>query len=136
VLKKCFDKTLLRFLLVGAANTLVGSGVMFLAYNLFRCSYWLSSALNYIVGSVLSYFLNKYFTFRNQEKSLGQILRFILNIAVCYGLAYGVAKPIARAVLAGFSTSLQENGAMLVGMGLFVVLNYVGQRLLVFKKKD
>ena len=59
-MKKFFDPSMLRFLLVGVVNTLVGAGIMFLLYNLAGCSYWLSSAANYIVGGVVSYFLNKY----------------------------------------------------------------------------
>ena len=34
MLKKIFDPTLFRFLLVGVVNTLVGYGVMFGLYNL------------------------------------------------------------------------------------------------------
>lgn len=64
-MKKFFDPSMLRFLLVGVVNTLVGAGIMFLLYNLAGCSYWLSSAANYIVGGVVSYFLNKYYTFKN-----------------------------------------------------------------------
>lgn len=56
-MKKFFDPSMLRFLLVGVVNTLVGAGIMFLLYNLAGCSYWLSSAANYIVGGVVSYFL-------------------------------------------------------------------------------
>lgn len=84
-----FDKRFLKFCLVGAANTLVGAGVMFLLYNVAYCSYTFSSAMNYVVGSVLSYFLNKHFTFEVREYSANQVLRFIVNIAVCYAVAYG-----------------------------------------------
>ena len=82
-----FDKRFLKFCLVGAANTLVGAGVMFLLYNVAYCSYTFSSAMNYVVGSVLSYFLNKHFTFEVREYSASQVLRFIVNIAVCYAVA-------------------------------------------------
>ena len=132
---KLIDKTTLRFILVGVINTLVGTSIMFLMYNLLHASYWLSSAANYIVGSVVSYFLNKYFTFKNTEKSLGQILKFALNIALCYLLAYGIAKPLVAYVLSPFSVTIKENAAMLAGMCLFVGFNYIGQRFVVFKNK-
>ena len=57
-----FDKKFLKCCLGGAANTLEGAGVMFLLYNVAYCSYTFSSAMNYVVGSILSYFLNKYFS--------------------------------------------------------------------------
>ena len=80
------DRTLLKFVLAGIANTLLGSVVMFAMYNFLHCSYWFSSAVNYIVGSVLSFFLNKHFTFQNQSKSISVVVKFIVNIVVCYFL--------------------------------------------------
>ena len=127
------DKTFIKFVIVGVINTVVGAGTMFILYNCFGLSYWLSSASNYIVGSIVSYFLNKYFTFRNKKKSASQIMRFIINISVCYFAAYGVAKPIVKFLASGLPVRTQENFAMLAGMGIFVALNYIGQRKFVFK---
>ena len=135
-MKKFFDPSMLRFLLVGVVNTLVGAGIMFLLYNLAGCSYWLSSAANYIVGGVVSYFLNKYYTFKNTERSWKQVLRFALNVAVCWLLAYGIAKPLALRLLAGFDEELQTNAAMLAGLCLYTALNYLGQRFFAFRAKE
>lgn len=135
-MKKFFDPSMLRFLLVGVVNTLVGAGIMFLLYNLAGCSYWLSSAANYIVGGVVSYFLNKYYTFKNTEHSWKQVLRFALNVAVCWLLAYGIAKPLALRLLAGFDEKLQTNAAMLAGLCLYTALNYLGQRFFAFRAKE
>ena len=104
-IKNMLDITFWKFIMVGVINTLVGTGVMFAAYNLLHLSYWVSSASNYVVGSIVSYFLNKYFT-----------------------------KPVVSWILHNQSKSVQENLSMLVGMGAFVVFNYVGQRLVVFKE--
>ena len=87
------DQKLLRFIIVGCINTVVGTAIMFGLYNLASCSYWVSSAANYILTSILSFFLNKYFTFQNKERSWKQVAKFIINIAVCYVLAYGIANP-------------------------------------------
>lgn len=130
---KLIDMTAIKFLIVGVINTLVGTGVMFILYNFFSVNYWISSAANYIIGSLVSYFLNKYFTFKNNEKSLKQILRFIVNIGICYLMAYGAAKPLVSLLMSGVNEKIQGNIAMLAGMCLFVVLNYFGQRWFVFK---
>ncbi len=122
--------------MVGVLNTLVGSAVMFSAYNLLHLNYWVSSALNYIVGSVVSYLLNKKFTFKSKKSSKTTVPRFVLNISLCYLIAYGAAKPIMGKILSSFGENIRENGAMVFGMGLFVMLNYVGQRLFVFKKEE
>lgn len=133
-LRELLDPSLLRFLLVGCVNTLVGSAIMFGLYNLAGWSYWASSAANYILTSILSFFLNKYFTFRSKQWSVGEVLRFALNIAMCYLLAYGVAQPLVRWLLNDASVTVRENVAMVVGMVLFTCCNYLGQRFFAFKK--
>lgn len=86
-LRMLFDEKLWKFLLVGVLNTLVGNGLMFLLYNLAGFSYWPATGLSYALASVMSYFLNRYFTFKYQGSGWETALRFALNIAVCYGLA-------------------------------------------------
>lgn len=132
--RRWIDNTVLRFLLVGVINTLVGCGTMFLLYNAAHWSYWLSSAANYLVGGIVSFFLNKYFTFRRREWSWRQVVRFAVNVAVCWLLAYGLAKPLVLHLLAGRSVQLQENAAMAVGMCLYTALNYLGQRFFAFRR--
>ena len=100
-----------------------------------HCSYWVSSASNYILTSFLSFFLNKFFTFQNKEKSWGQVVRFALNIAVCYILAYGIAKPLCLHLLSGTAVAVCDNVSMFVGMCLFTAFNYCGQRFFAFKKR-
>lgn len=130
--KDLFDIKLIKFAGVGVVNTIVGATLMFGLYNLAGASYWLSSLANYVLTSILSYFLNKKFTFGHKGDIKGSFFRFVINIAVCYLVAYGIAKPITLIVLGGFSIRIQENIAMLVGMCLFTGLNYIGQRLFVF----
>jgi putative flippase GtrA len=131
---KLFDRSFLRFVLVGVINTLFGTAIMFSAYNLLGLSYWISSALNYILASILSYFLNKHFTFQSKETGIGVVLRFVLNIAVCYLFAYGIAKPLVRALLTSAGPRIQDNISMLTGMVLFTFFNYFGQKFFAFKK--
>lgn len=136
VLRTFFQAESSRFILVGVANTVIGTSVMFIAYNVFGMGYWISSALNYIIGSIFSYFANKYFTFRSQKKSVKEILMFVLNIVVCYGIAYGIAKPLILLVLGQMQLSLSvlEQISMLAGMCIFIVINFCGQKFFVFKR--
>ena len=135
MLKKLFSVEIIRFAFVGVLNTVFGAAVMFVLYNCFNASYWLSSACNYIFGSILSFFLNKYFTFKNKTGGAKQIVYFTANVAVCYFIAYGVAKPAVFMLLSDFSIKLKENLAMVVGMVIFTVLNFIGQKLIVFSKR-
>ena len=98
-LKSFFDIKFLKFILVGILNTLVGMGLQFVFYNVFGWDKYdwgvvLASLIGNIIGSVVSYFLNKYFTFKNKEKGWKPVLRFALNIAVCYAIAYLLVSPL------------------------------------------
>lgn len=134
-IRSVVDWKLLKFVAVGVVNTLVGTSIMFGLYNLAGCSYWVSSATNYTLTSILSFFLNKFFTFQNKQKSAAQVFRFAGNILVCYLVAYGIAKPAVTWVLTGAGKQVQENIAMLAGMCLFTGFNYLGQRLFVFAER-
>ena len=133
---KLIDKVTFKFLLVGVINTLVGNGVMFFLYNVCSVGYNISTIANYVVGSIVSYFLNKYFTFKQRQKSFKEVFKFILTIVVCYLVAYGLAKPLAYYIFSGFSISVKDNLAMLAGSGMFIVLNYFGQRFFAFKTES
>ncbi len=133
-LKIFYDKTFLKFIIVGVINTIVGAGVMFALYNIFHFSYWVSSIMNYVTGSIVSFFLNKYFTFKSSSFSFKEVIYFIINIAVCFFIAYSLAKPFAVYLLCGYSVSVQENTAMFTGMVIFTGLNYLSQRFIVFSK--
>lgn len=156
-IKQVFDLKLLKFLFVGVLNTIVGYLLTVLFMNIMNLGYWPSTALSYILASIMSYFLNKYFTFKNTEKGIKPILRFSLNIAVCYVLAYGIAQPLVGFIMklefvaawvasfintpfmlslfGGDVTKFCDNVAVLAGMGLFMCFNYLGQRFFAFKQK-
>ena len=143
-IKNFFDVKFWKFILVGVLNTLVGTGLQFLLFNLLGWNEWVSSVTGYFLGSVFSYFLNKYFTFKNQEKGIKPILKFALNIAVCYTIAYVIAIPLISYIctansLTMFGWSVEKfsgNLSMVVGSCLFVACNYIGQRFFAFKEKE
>ena len=135
VLSLFFDTTFLKFILVGVVNTLVGTAVMFFCFNILAWSYWVSSALNYMVGSIVSYLLNKRYTFQQKGNDWHTVWKFIVNVSVCYVLAYGLAKPFVAWLLSGVTTNIQGNAALFVGMVLFVGFNYIGQRFWAFSTR-
>lgn len=142
-IKQFFDIKFWKFIMVGILNTIVGTGFQFLFFNLFGWADWFSSIVGLILGSILSYFLNKYFTFKNNEKGWKPIARFALNIAVCYGLAYGIAFLVKEHICIAYSLTMfgwtvkkfAGNAYMLTGACLFVAFNYIGQRFFAFKEK-
>ena len=106
---------------------------MFTLYNVFKMDYYFSSAANYITVSILSFFLNKYFTFQNHQPSLVQFFIFILNIFICYILAYALAKAAVFSLLRDTDDALRGNLSLAAGAVLFSALNYLGQKIIVFR---
>ena len=130
------DVKLLKFILVGLLNTAADAGLSFALINLTDLNLWWCTAIPCALASVLSYFLNKHFTFKNTEKGWKPVFRFAVNIAACYLLAYGIAIPGMQWALSGASEVLRDNVTKVAGMCLFTGFNYLGQRLFAFKNKD
>lgn len=131
---KNFVMEVIHFGMVGVINTVMGWVIMALLYNLIHMNYWLSSGISYFIGSVFSYHANSKVTFKVENKDKGLPWRFAVNIIVCYLIAFGVAKPLVKYVLASQPVVIIDNVAMVFGMCLFIVMNFFGQKLLVFRK--
>ena len=132
-MKKLFDPSMWKFLLVGVANTLLSMVLMFLLEGL---GYWPSTAIAYVAGAVLSFFLNRSFTFKSKAAFWPSVLKFAVNVAVCYLIAYSIAQPLVTLVLSrtALAAIWQERIAKVFGMGLYTVINYFGQRFFAFRK--
>ena len=144
-IKSLFDEKMWKFLLVGVLNTLVGNGLSFLLLRIvpwecFGCgsaaAVNISAGISTVLASIMSYYLNKHFTFRYQGKDRAVALRFALNIVVCYVIAYNIIASLTVFILSGQSKWIVEYGSMIVGMCSFVACNYFGQRFFAFREKE
>lgn len=123
----------IHFGIVGVMNTILGWLIMALLYNLIHLNYWFSSGISYFIGSVFSYHANSRVTFKVENKDKRLPWRFAINILVCYLTAFGVAQPLVERVLSSQPAVIVDNVAMIVGMGIFIFLNFFGQKLFVFQ---
>ena len=146
-LKKFFDIKFWKFILVGIINTVVGEGVVLLLTNPvgWKQYSWGPGAAAFIgvvVGSIVSFFLNKSFTFKNKEKGWKPVVRFTVNILLCMLIRVAVATAVS-AISKGAGWTLfgmdidtfAGNLSWAVGAAVFVMVNYIGQRFFAFKEK-
>ena len=131
-----FIMEVIHFGMVGVINTLMGWVIMAVLYNLIHMNYWLSSGISYFIGSVFSYHANGKLTFKVENKDKWLPWRFALNIIVCYLAAFGAAQPLVRYLLASQPAVIVDNVAMVLGMCIFIVMNFFGQKLFVFRRKN
>lgn len=146
-LKNFFDIKFWKFILVGILNTLVGEGVVLLLTNPvgWKQYDWGPGAAAFagvVVGSIVSFFLNKYFTFKSTEKGFKPVLRFTVNIIACMLVRIVVATVVswisksADWTMFGMDAdTFAGNLSWAVGACVFVACNYVGQRFFAFKEK-
>ncbi len=132
---KLLDASIPKFLLVGVGNTLLSAILMFLLEDF---GYWPSTAIAYVAGAVMSFFLNRKFTFQSEEAMGRSAVKFAINVAVCYVLAYSIAQPLGGAILGamGLTGIWLERLTKIGGMGLYTILNYFGQRFFAFRKNS
>ena len=123
------------FCVVGGINTLVDMGIFSLIYYVFlggnEALYGLPFAAGYLCGVACSFVLNKLVTFRDKGSAKRQWLPFLLINLVTLGIGQGA---MALLRLAGITGVL----AKLITVPVTLVINFLGSRLIVFRreKKD
>ena len=129
---KLIDKSIPRFLLVGVGNTLLSMVLMFVLEGL---GYWPSTAIAYAAGAVMSFFLNRHFTFHSEEELGRSAVKFAINVAVLWAVTHPLLQPwLAERLQAVFVEKWANSVSLVVCMGLYTVLNYFGQRFFAFRR--
>ncbi|WP_442598869.1 GtrA family protein [Neobacillus sp. D3-1R] len=123
-----------RFLLVGVINTLMGLSIMFTCFHIFGWTYWISTFIGNSMGAVVSYLLNRKFTFSSNVTLKKGLPKFIFVILFCYFLAFSTSEWFCNwMTFLNWQTFMsQEEQSILVGSFLYTLLNYGGQKYFVF----
>jgi len=124
-------RTFLRFLVVGALNTIVGYGMTFAALAV-GAPYLAATALGTACGLVVSFAMNRRFTFRDRGRPWPAALRFAAVSLACYLAAF----PATRAALAGWTVVplTPDQTAAVAGSAIYTVLHYAALRGIVFNR--
>jgi putative flippase GtrA len=120
----------LKFGLVGLFNTLLGYAVIFSCMYLLNLSPVLSNVLGYLVGLVVSYVLNRQYTFENRSKSKLQILRFLIVFAVSYAIN------LVLLVVSMQTFGLQAGISQVIGGVGYVLTSFLLNKYYVFVAKN
>lgn len=135
-----FDVRFLKFIIVGSINTLVGLIITFVLYQMFHMGYWGSTFISFVLASILSFILNKNYTFNTKGKNLYKAVKFSVMLTICYFTAYKVARPLVQWVTSIFNililSKYSEQVSILAGMFIFTIMNYLSQRFIVFNGKN
>ncbi|RDU63191.1 GtrA family protein [Helicobacter sp. MIT 14-3879] len=122
-----FKYSLIKYLLVGVVNTIFGYIIIFtLMY--FKVSPEIANFIGYCCGVILSYFLNKHFTFESKNSHKNDFSKFVFLMTIAYLInliiliicyrSFGVNKYISQVIAGVFYT----------------ISGYFLSRFIVFKK--
>ena len=145
-LKKMLDRTLVLYLVIGFLNFLLCTGIMFLLYNVAGFSRHTAPIVNYGLGSLIWYLACRFILFRGSKTTPRQLLRFFVDIVVCYLVSYYVLAPLLSRLLLksvhmtrlfsfGGAENIRGNCEMTIGTIAYSLLNYFGQRYYVFSNR-
>lgn len=123
----------LSYLIFGVLTTVVNYMVYLPVYNLLGLSAALSNAIAWVIAVAFAYLTNKPFVFKSHDWSAKTVIPELTKFVGCR-VASGAAE---TAILLVAVDLLNWNGNIwkLLTSVLVVILNYIGSKLLVFRKK-
>ena len=145
-IKKMVDKLLIYYLIVGVLNFIVCTAIMFVLFNMCGFSEHTAPIVNYVLGRLIWFVSCKYLLFRGTPTTWQSILRFAVEVVVCYLISYYLAAPLMSRWLLDFESvrklfdfggadKIAGNFEMTVGTIVYAIVNYFGQRYFVFSAK-
>ncbi len=121
------SRQFLRFAAVGASGTAVQYFVLWTGVEFAAASAVTASAIGYVLGSVVNYLLNYFFTFKSAKSHV--------EAATKYYVVLGLGWCINTGLMALFVNHLVWNYwvAQILTTGIGLVWNFAGSRLWAFK---
>ena len=125
-LNKFDKKEILKFLVGGGTAVIID----FLTYKIFMIlgiERTIAKTLSFICGSIVGFIINKYWTFKSSKFEIKEILKYI----VLYIVTAFINSQVNKYILLLFES---EMFAFLCATGVSTILNFLGQKFLIFKK--
>lgn len=120
---------LLRFIIVGILNTIIGLSVIYLCIYLGFNNY-LSNIIGYMVGLSISFVLSKYYVFNTQNNNqifYKQFIKFILIFIIAYSINI-----IVLFIALNYMTSYT---AQFIAMVAYTVINFILNKYVTFRDR-
>ena len=117
-------KELKRFLVAGISAVGTDLATYYILLNFFNTD--IAKAISFLLGTIVAFIINKYWTFEKHEKSYKEIVKF----GLLYSATLGANVITNKIVLDIFSITIL---AFLIATGVSTVLNFIGQKWWVFR---
>lgn len=127
-IKEKFEiKEILKFLVGGGSAVLVDAVVYAVLKQ--KIDFSVAKAISYVAGAIVGFVINKLWTFKSKRFHLSEVMKYI----VLYAFSAGANALVNRGVLY-FIDSIVF--AFLCATGTSTVINFLGQKFIVFRKSE
>ena len=117
-------KELKRFLVAGISA--VGTDLVTYYILLNYLDTDISKGISFLLGTIVAFIINKYWTFEKKEKSYQEIMQFV----ILYTATLGANIVTNKFILDIYNITLL---AFLIATGVSTVMNFIGQKWWVFR---
>jgi putative flippase GtrA len=117
----------LRFAAVGASGTLVQYATLWAGVELLRMPAAFASGLGYVLGSIVNYILNYFFTFKSDSSHARTAARYYAVLAIGWSINTGLMALLAQ------HWGINYWLAQLFTTGVGLIWNFTGSRWWAFK---
>jgi putative flippase GtrA len=122
------QKELFSYIIVGVFAVLID----FLFYKIFSDIFLIdisvSKRLSFVLGSIWSFIFNKFVTFKSFERKLSQVFLFVIVYFISF-----IFNSLSHDF---FLNSMSGNNPFYISTVISILINYLGQKFIVFKKKS
>ena len=134
-----FTKETLAYLLIGLTSTAINWTLTYVLNNVFGIGYWATSVITFLICTIFSYIMNKRYAFRNTESEKETLPRYVLEVCVCFLLAYGLGKMaldwfFSKVLVLPLDEDKMNTVKGILANCCYIALNYIGQKFFVFRK--
>ena len=120
-------RQLVKFCLVGAANTLFTFSIIFILNKVLGITYLIVNPIAYLLPTITSFYFNRKWTFKSEGNVKKEGLLFFVVIGVAWLVQYCLVFLLVEQI------SADPLIAQIVGMIVFTGLNFTGQKFITFK---
>lgn len=117
-------KELTRFIVAGFSAVATDLITYYLLLNFL--STFISKSISFLLGTIVAFFMNKYWTFEKKERLYIEILRF----AILYSLTLGANVLVNKLVLDNSGIVILS---FVIATAVSTIINFIGQKFWVFK---
>jgi putative flippase GtrA len=128
-LRSSVPETAIRYVIVGVANTCVGLGVIYASMYFLRFSDTLANGVGYVVGVMVSFVLNRNWTFEHAGPVAPALVRFVGVLLVAYFANLATVLVLIEAL--GINRYL----AQAAGVAPYTTVGYLGSRHFAFHNR-